>query len=120
MTLEELKHQVLQAARLDRLWHTLDYHPRLIRNFHCDNTVEHVNLVAGGNYLVIVLYDGSLQLHELGAPTPAATLSQSLTEDESVIYLSSCLSLTHDHEDLLILQMGVRYKYVPLSSLTPH
>ncbi|RPD69118.1 hypothetical protein L226DRAFT_540122 [Lentinus tigrinus ALCF2SS1-7] len=109
MAMEELKHQVLQAARLDRLWHALDYHPRLIRNFHCDSTVEHVNLVAGGNWLVIVLYDGSLQLHELGAPTPAATLSQSLTEDESVIYLSSCLSLTDDHEDLLILQMGVRY-----------
>ncbi|KAI0695090.1 hypothetical protein C8T65DRAFT_665894 [Cerioporus squamosus] len=109
LTVEELKHQVLQAARLDRLWHALDYHPKLIRNFHRDRTVEHVSLVAGGNWLIIVLYDGSLQLQELDAQAPAVTLSPSLTEDESIIYLSSFLSLTNDHEDVLILQMGVRY-----------
>ncbi len=112
LTVEELKHEVLQAARLDRLWHALDYHPRLIRSVHRDRNVEHVSLVAGGNWLIVVLYDGSLELQELGAQTPAATLPPSLTEDESVIYLSSFVSLTNDHEDILILQMGVRYKCV--------
>ncbi|RDX47410.1 hypothetical protein OH76DRAFT_779476 [Lentinus brumalis] len=109
LTVEELKHEVLQAARLDRLWHALDYHPRLIRSVHRDRNVEHVSLVAGGNWLIVVLYDGSLELQELGAQTPAATLPPSLTEDESVIYLSSFVSLTNDREDILILQMGVRY-----------
>ncbi|KAI0806692.1 hypothetical protein C8Q74DRAFT_1223864 [Fomes fomentarius] len=109
MTIEELKVQVLLSARLDKKWHGTDYRPRLIRHFHCSKTVEHVNLVAGGNWFVMVLYDGSLQLHELGAPSPAVTLSHALTEDESVFYLSSCLSLTNEHEDLIVLQMGVRY-----------
>ena len=115
MTAEELRLQVLQSARLDRLWHKIDYRPRLIRDFHCDSAVEHVNLVAGGNWVVVVLYNGSLQLHELGAPNPTVTLSHNLSEDESVFHLSSRLSLTNDHEDLIILQMGVRYKWVSLS-----
>ncbi|KAI0628837.1 hypothetical protein C8Q77DRAFT_342776 [Trametes polyzona] len=109
LTAPELKAQVLLSAQLDRLWHGVDYRPRLVRNFHCPRAVEHVNLVAGGHWLVVVLYDGSLQLHELGAPSPAVTLSHSLTEDESVFYLSSRQSFTDDHEDLIILQMGVRY-----------
>ncbi|TBU40045.1 hypothetical protein BD309DRAFT_871086 [Dichomitus squalens] len=109
MEVEEMKRWVLHSAKLDRMWHKIDYHPRLIRDLHCDKRVEHVNLVAGGDWLVIVLRDGSLQLHELGATAPAATLSQPLTQDESVLYLSSRLSLTHEREDLIILQMGVRY-----------
>ncbi|KAI0355168.1 hypothetical protein OH77DRAFT_1455289 [Trametes cingulata] len=109
MTAEELKAQVVHSAQLDRWWHRVDYEPRSVRNFHCDSSVEHVNLVAGGDWLVVVLYDGSLQLRQLGAPLPAVTLSHSLTEDESVFYLSSRLSFTDDDEDLIILQMGVRY-----------
>ncbi|KAI8974222.1 hypothetical protein BD414DRAFT_498506 [Trametes punicea] len=109
LTAEELRAQVVHSAQLDMRWHRVDYKPRMIRNFRCDSAVEHVNLVAGGNWLVVVLYDGSLQLHELGAPAPAVTLSPSLTEEESVFYLSSRLSFTNDHEDLIILQMGVRY-----------
>ncbi|KAH9857457.1 hypothetical protein C2E23DRAFT_719497 [Lenzites betulinus] len=109
LSAEELKTQVLLSAQLDRLWHGMDFRPRLIQYFHCDGNVEHVNLVAGGRWLVVVLYDGSLQLHQLGAPAPAVTLSHSLTEDESVFYLSSRQSFTDDHEDLIILQMGVRY-----------
>lgn len=117
MTIEDLKLHVLLSARLDKKWHGIDYHPRLIRHFHCSKSVEHVNLVAGGNWFVMVLYDGSLQLHELGAPSPAVTLSHALTEDESVFYLSSSLSLTNEHEDLIVLQMGVRHKWVsPLPS----
>ena len=112
MEVDEMKRWVLHSAKLDRTWHKIDYHPRVVRNFHCDKRVEHVNLVAGGDWLVIVLHDGSLQLHELGAAAPAATLSQSLTQDESVVYLSSRLSLTHEREDLIILQMGVRYEWV--------
>lgn len=107
---DELRARVLNSARLDRLWHAVDYRPRLVTDFHCGGAVEHVNLVAGGTWLVVVLYDGSLQLHELGAAHPAVTLAPTLTEDESVFYLSSRLSLTNDHEDLIILQMGVRYK----------
>ena len=107
---EQLKAQVVQSARLDTRWHRPNYRPRMVQNFHCDSAVEHVNLVAGGRWLVIVLYDGSLQLHELGASSPATTVSHPLTEDESVFYLSSRQSFTDDHEDLIILQMGVRYK----------
>lgn len=110
MEVEEMEMWVVHSARLDRLWHQVDYQPNLIRDFDCDKTVEHVKLVAGGNWLVIVLRDGSLQLHELGAAAPAVTLAQSLTDDESVFYLSSRLSLTNEREDLIILQMGVRYK----------
>ncbi|KAL7282884.1 hypothetical protein ACG7TL_002299 [Trametes sanguinea] len=109
LPVDELKAYVVHSAQLDARWHRVDYRPRLIRNFECDSAVEHVNLVAGGTWLVVVLYDGSLQLHELGASAPAVTLSHSLTEEESVFYLSSRLSFTDDHEDLLILQMGVRY-----------
>ncbi|KAI0823841.1 hypothetical protein BC628DRAFT_483236 [Trametes gibbosa] len=109
LTAEELKEQVLLSAQLDRLWHGTDVRPRLIQSFHCHGNVEHVNLVAGGRWFVVVLYDGSLQLHQLGAPSPAVTLPHSLTEGESVFYLSSRQSLTDDHEDLIILQMGVRY-----------
>ena len=105
-----MKMWVIHSTRLDRLWHQIDYQPRVTRDYHCDKTVEHVKMVAGGNWLVVVLRDGSLQLHELGAPAPAVTLAQSLTDDESVFYLSSCRSLTNDREDLIILQMGVRYK----------
>ncbi|KAI0781545.1 hypothetical protein BD413DRAFT_489629 [Trametes elegans] len=108
-TTEQLKARVIHSAQLDREWHRVDYVPRLVRNFHCGGSVEHINLVAGGEWLVVVLYDGSLQLHELGAPSPAVTLSPSLTDEESVFYLSSRLSYTDDHEDLIILQMGVRY-----------
>ncbi|KAI0333092.1 hypothetical protein GY45DRAFT_1297732 [Cubamyces sp. BRFM 1775] len=106
---EQLKAQVVHSARLDARWHRPNYQPRMVQNFHCDSAVEHVNLVAGGRWLVIVLYDGSLQLHELGASSPATTVSHPLTEDESVFYLSSRQSFTDDHEDLIILQMGVRY-----------
>ncbi|KAM5542047.1 hypothetical protein V8D89_004357 [Ganoderma adspersum] len=109
MEVEEMKMWVIHSARLDRLWHQIDYQPRATRDYHCDKTVEHVKMVAGGNWLVVVLRDGSLQLHELGAPAPAVTLAQSLTDDESVFYLSSRRSLTNDREDLIILQMGVRY-----------
>ena len=84
MEVEEMKMWVIHSARLDRLWHQVDYQPRVTRDYHCDKTVEHVKLVAGGNWLVIVLRDGSLQLHELGAPAPAVALAQSLTDDESV------------------------------------
>ncbi len=112
MEVEEMKMWVIHSARLDRLWHEIDYQPRVIRDYHCDKTVEHVKLVAGGNWLVVVLRDGSLQLHELGAPAPAVTLAQSMTDDESVFYLSSRRSLTNEREDLVILQMGVRYKWV--------
>ena len=110
MEVEEMKMWVIHSTRLDRLWHQIDYQPRVTRDYHCDKTVEHVKMVAGGNWLVVVLRDGSLQLHELGAPAPAVTLAQSLTDDESVFYLSSRRSLTNDREDLIILQMGVRYK----------
>lgn len=110
MSADELRAGVLRSARLDRLWHGVDYHPRLITDFHCNGAVEHVNMVAGGTWLVLVLYDGSLQLHELGAPHPAVTLAPSLTKDESVFYLSSRRLLANEREDLIILQMGVRYK----------
>ncbi|KAI0738043.1 hypothetical protein C8Q80DRAFT_1114540 [Daedaleopsis nitida] len=109
MVADELRLQVLQSARLDRTWHGIDFRPRLVTDFYCEKEVEHVNLVAGGKWLVIVLYDGSLQLHELGASAPAVTLSQTLSEDESVFYLSSRVSLTNEHEEVIILQMGVRY-----------
>ena len=110
MEVEEMKMWVINSARLDRLWHQNHYQPHLVRDYHCDKTVEHVKLVAGGNWFVVVLRNGSLQLHELGAPAPAVTLAQSLTDDESIFYLSSRLSLTNEREDLIILQMGVRYK----------
>ncbi|KAI0760806.1 hypothetical protein C8Q74DRAFT_1372600 [Fomes fomentarius] len=100
MTIEELKLQVLLSARLDKTWHGIDYRPRLIRHFHCCKTVEH--------------------LHELGAPSPAVTLSHALTEDECVFYLSSCLSVTNEHEDLIVLQMGVRYKWVQCNIYVYH
>ena len=51
---------------------------------------------------------------------PAVTLSHTLTEDESIFYLSSRVSLTNDHEDLVILQMGVRYKWVRFLALSAH
>ncbi|KAI0657145.1 hypothetical protein C8Q70DRAFT_920255 [Cubamyces menziesii] len=104
---EQLKAQVVQSARLDARWHRPNYRPRMVQNFHCDSAVEHVNLVAGGRWLVIVLYDGSLQLHELGAKP--GIRSRTSSRDESVFYLSSRQSFTDDHEDLIILQMGVRY-----------
>ncbi|KAH9915270.1 uncharacterized protein BXZ73DRAFT_28309, partial [Epithele typhae] len=106
---DELRASVLRSARLDRLWHAPEYRPRQVTDYHCDRTVEHVSLVAGGTWLVIVRHDGSLQLHELGAPQPTATFAHAPTEDESVFYLSSRLSLSGEHEDLIILQMGVRY-----------
>ncbi|KAI0648495.1 hypothetical protein C8Q79DRAFT_906018 [Trametes meyenii] len=110
-TADELKAHVVHSARLDRYWHRIDYAPRLVRNFRCDSAVEHVSLVAGGEWLVLVLYDGSLQLRALHTPAaaPVATLSHALTEGESVFYLSSRQSFTDQHEDLVILQMGVRY-----------
>ncbi|KAI0668315.1 hypothetical protein C8Q78DRAFT_979827, partial [Trametes maxima] len=111
LTANELKAHVVHSVRLDRDWHRVDYAPRLVRNFTCDSAVEHVSLVAGGEWLVVVLYDGSLQLRALSTPTatPVATLSHALTEGESVFYLSSRQSFTDEHEDLVILQMGVRY-----------
>ncbi|CDO71929.1 hypothetical protein BN946_scf184940.g76 [Trametes cinnabarina] len=108
LTADELKAYVIHSAKLDTRWHRVDYRPREVRNFQCDSTVEHVNLVAGGSWVVVVLYNGTLQLQELGAPCPAVTLSHCLTEEESVFYLSSRLSFSDDHEDLVILQMGVR------------
>ncbi|KAH9890471.1 hypothetical protein C8Q73DRAFT_747362 [Cubamyces lactineus] len=119
----QLKAQVLHSARLDARWHRPNYQPRRVQNFHCDSTVKHATLVTGGRWLVIVLYDGSLQLLELGASSPAATVSHPLTDDESVFYLSSRQSFTDDHEDLIILQMGVRYNqcniYVYVAVIDP-
>ena len=120
MTAEELKEHSILAARLELEWHR-DRRDEAMptQSFHCTPEVEHINLLPGGRWVVIVLHDGSLHLHELGAPNPAAVLSHSLEEGESVLHLSSRLTVSQDLEDLVILQMGVRYKSV-LFVVFPH
>lgn len=121
MSTEQLRAHAILSARLDLEWHRDRHNDRpVIQSFQCAPQVEHINLLPGGKWVVVVMHDGSLHLHELGAPAPAAVLAHSLADGESVFYLSSRLTVSQNLEDLVVLQMGVRYKSVYFTYRTIH
>ena len=63
MSSRELEHKVVTMARLDELWSRGTVHPAKIDCHPVDSSVSKVEVLHGGNFILILIVDGTLQLY---------------------------------------------------------
>jgi len=63
MTSEQLKRKAMQIARLDNLWSHESIHPVKVERHPLDAGVRRAEVVLGGDFILTLFKDGTLQLH---------------------------------------------------------
>lgn len=63
MTGEQLKHKAMQIARLDNLWSRESIRPVKVERHLLDSGVRRAEVVLGGDFILTLFKDGTLQLH---------------------------------------------------------
>jgi hypothetical protein len=104
MSAEELKRRAVLAACVDLQWRKPTVVPRSVRTLTAKNTLLHIikaKLLPGGEWLVLLLSDGTLCLQASTSTEPCVIDSRFSTDFHDV---RMALSLSAKNETLILLR----------------